>query len=180
MQQQQQSSQLFNESNPGFQQSENYNQTLASGDPYAISRAISPATQQIAKATAGAKQNIMNNAPASGATALALESADVAQGAQVGSAATGSYLNSFSALSQLAGQGTAEGISSAGAAISGLGTANQGWGQVGQQQIEGQQLAAQQKGQSLGAFGSLGGDIAGMIGDTTTAGGATGLAALFT
>ena len=79
---------LFSESNPGFQQAEQFNQTLASGDPYAISRAISPATQQISEATAGAKQNIMNNAPSGGEKTLALENADVSQGAQVGKAAT--------------------------------------------------------------------------------------------
>jgi hypothetical protein len=163
-QQQNQSSQLFNESNPGFVTAENFNQTLASGDPYAISRAISPATQQIATATAGAKQNIMNNAPAGGEKALALESADVAQGAQVGSAATGSYLNSFSALSQLAGQGTSEGNASANTAISGLGASNTGFGQIGQQQIQQQQLQAQQKGQSLSAFSSLGNDAASAYG----------------
>ena len=75
--------QLFQESNPGFVSAENFYQNLSTGDPYAISRAISPATQQIAQATAGAKQNIMNNAPASGATTLALQQADVSQGAQV-------------------------------------------------------------------------------------------------
>jgi hypothetical protein len=179
-QQQNQNSQtLFNESNPGFVTAENHYQTLASGDPYAIATAISPATQQIAKSTAGAKQNIMNNAPAGGEKALALENADVAQGEAVGKAATGAYEGSFNALGQLAGQGTSESNAAANTAISGLGASNSGYGQIGNQQLEQQQLQAQQKGQSLGALGGLGGDISGLIGDTTSASGATGLAALF-
>jgi hypothetical protein len=179
-QQQNQNSQtLFNESNPGFQTAENQYATLASGNPYAISRAVAPQVQQISQATAGAKQNIMNNAPAGGEKAIALESADVAQGAKVGDVSTGAIGGSFNALAQLAGQGTGESNASANTAISGLGTSNSGFGQIGQQQIQQQQLQAQQKGQSLSAFGGLGGDVAGMIGDTATAGGATGLAALF-
>ena len=144
---------LFNESNPGFLQAENFNQTLASGDPYAISRAISPATQQISQATAGAKQNIMQNAPSGGEKNLALEQASVSQGAEVGKAATGSFLNSFNSLAQLAGQGTGESISAAGTGISGFSAANQGLGQLGTQQI-------QQKGAQLGALTSLGSDAA--------------------
>lgn len=145
--------QLFQESNPGFVSAENFYQNLSTGDPYAISRAISPATQQIAQATAGAKQNIMNNAPAGGEKNLAFQQADVSQGAQVGQAATGSFLNSFNALGQLAGQGTGESISSAGTAISGYNSANQGLNALGQQQI-------QQKGAQLGALTSLGSDAA--------------------
>jgi hypothetical protein len=144
---------LFQQSNPGFQQAENFYGTLSTGDPYAIAKAISPATQQIAQSTAGAKQNIMNNAPSGGEKTLALEQADVSQGAQVGQAATGSYLNSFNALAQLAGQGTSESISAAGTGISGYNSANQGLGQLGQLQI-------QQKGAQLGALTSLGSDAA--------------------
>jgi len=144
---------LFNQSNPGFVQAEGFNQTLSTGDPYAIARAISPATQQISQATASAKQNIMNSAPAGGEKNLALEQADVSQGAEVGKVATGSYLNSFNALASLAGQGTGESISAAGTGISGFSAANQGLGQLGQQQI-------QQKGAQLGALTSLGSDAA--------------------
>ena len=145
--------QLFNEVNPGMVSAENFSQTLASGDPYAISRAISPATQQISQATAGAKQNIMQNAPSGGEKNLALEQASVSQGAEVGKAATGSFLNSFNSLAQLAGQGTGESISAAGTGISGFSAANQGLGQLGTQQI-------QQKGAQLGALTSLGSDAA--------------------
>jgi hypothetical protein len=144
---------LFNEANPGFNQAENFYSSIASGSPYAISKAISPAVQQIAQSTAGAKQNIMQNAPSGGEKNLALEQADVSQGAQVGQAATGSFLNSFNALASLAGQGTGESISAAGTGISGYNSANQGLGQLGQLQI-------QQKGAQLGALTSLGSDAA--------------------
>jgi hypothetical protein len=168
---------LFNESNPGFTSAENFYGSLASGDPTKIATAISPATQQIAQATAGAKANIMANSPAGGEKNLALEQADVSQGAEVGKAATGTFLNSFESLGKLAGQGTGDSISAAGTGISGFGASTSAFGQIGQQQVEQQQLQFQQKGQALGAFGSLGGDIASVIGSTSTAGGAAGLAA---
>jgi hypothetical protein len=149
---------LFNESNPGFQTAENFYGALATGSPSAISTAISPAVQQISQATTGAKQNIMNNAPAGGEKNLALEQADVSQGAEVGKAATGSFLGSFNALASLAGQGTGESISSAGTAISGYSSANQGLDALGQQQIA-------QKGAQLGALTSLA-DTAGTFAGT--------------
>lgn len=145
--------QLFQASFPGVQQAEGFYSTLASGDPYAISRAIAPASQQISAATAGAKANILNNAPAGGEKTLALEQADVSQGAQVGQAATGSFLNSFSALGALGGQNIGESISAAGTGISGLNSANQGaFGSAN--------LSIQQKGAQLGALSSLGQDAA--------------------
>lgn len=144
---------LFNQTEPGLLSAENFYGAIQTGAPSAIATAISPAVQQISQATAGAKQNIMNNAPAGGEKNLALEQADVSQGAQVGQAATGSYLNSANALAQLAGQGVGESISSTGNAVSGYNSANQGLGQLGQLQI-------QQKGAQLGALTSLGGDAA--------------------
>jgi hypothetical protein len=157
-QQQQANSQtLFNQTEPGLASAENFYGTLSSGDPYAIARAISPATQQISQATAGAKQNIMQNSPAGGEKNLALEQADVNQGAQVGQTATGGFLNSYNALAQIAGQGVGESISAAGTGISSLSAANQAFGQIGNQQLEAQQLQAQQKGSSLGALSSFGG-----------------------
>lgn len=146
------SNQLFKSAFPGFTQAENFYGDLSTGDPTAIARAISPATQQISAATAGAKQNILNNSPAGGERNLALEQADVNQGAQVGSAASGGYLNSFNALAQLAGQGVGESTSAASTGISGYTGANQGLGQLGNQQIE-------QKGAQLGAVGSLAGSL---------------------
>lgn len=144
--------QLFQSAFPGFKSAENFYGDLSTGDPTAIARAISPATQQISAATAGAKANIINNDPAGGERNLALEQADVNQGAQVGSAASGGYLNSFNALAQLAGQGVGESTSAASTGVSGYGTANSGLGQLGNQQIE-------QKGAQLGAVGSLAGSL---------------------
>lgn len=144
---------LFNQANPGFQTAENFYGTLASGDPYAIARAVAPQTQQIAQATAGAKQNIQQNAPSGGEKNLALEQADVSQGAQVGQVSSGAVSGAYNALASLAGQGTGESISGAGNAISGFNSANQGLGQLGNLQI-------QQKGAQLGALTSLGGDVA--------------------
>jgi hypothetical protein len=144
---------LFNTTAPGLATAENFYGQLASGDPYAIARAAAPQTQQIAQSTAGAKQNIMNNAPAGGEKALALEQADVSQGAQVGNVTSGAVSGSYNALAQLAGQGVGESISAAGTGISGFNSANQGLGQLGNLQI-------QQKGAQLGALTSLGGDAA--------------------
>lgn len=151
--QQANANQLFQAAFPGFQQATNFYSTLASGDPYAIARATAPAVQQINQATAGAKANIMNTLPAGGEKTLALEQADVSQGAQVGQATTGAFLNAPNALASLAGQGVGESISAAGTGISGYNAANQGLGQLGSLQI-------QQKGAQLGALSSLGQDAA--------------------
>ena len=140
--------QLFQTSFPGMQQSENFYQTLSTGDPYAIAQAIAPATQQANQAATGAKQNIMNNAPAGGEKNLALEQADVSQGAQVGGLSSQGYLNSFNALAQLGGAGVGLSNSSNAGATGAYGAANQGLGQLGNQQI-------QQKGATLTSAGSF-------------------------
>jgi hypothetical protein len=144
---------LFNQSLPGFSQAQSFYRDLASGDPYALMRAISPATQQITAASTGAKQNILSNAPAGGEKNLALEQVDVNQGAQVGKTASEAFLNAPNALAQLAQQGIGESQNATGLALSGTSSGIQGFGQVGQE-------AVQQKGATLGAFGSLGGDVA--------------------
>jgi hypothetical protein len=171
--QNQNSQTLFNEANPGFQSAENFYGTLASGDPYAIARAVAPQTQQIAQATAGAKQNIMNNAPSGGEKNLALEQADVSQGAQVGQVSSGAVSGSYNALASLAGQGTGESISAAGTGISGLNSANSALTSLGGLQMQQYQVQQQAKGQQLGALSSLGGDI------FSAAGSAGSLGALF-
>lgn len=156
-QQGQNSQQLFGESQPGFQSAEQFYSALSTGDPAAIMRAIAPATQQIGQATASAKSNILANAPNGGEKNLALEQADVNQGAQVGNTASQGYLNSFNALAGLAGQGIGQSISSAGTGISGLGQSTQALGQLGNQQI-------QQKGATLGAIGSAAGTVGSVAG----------------
>lgn len=167
------SNQLFQLAFPGVASAENFYGNLSTGDPYAIARAISPATQQISQATAGAKANIMNNLPAGGEKALALEQADVNQGAQVGQAATGSFLNSFNALGALGGQNIGQSISAAGTGISGLSSATSALSNLGNLQMEQYQIQQQAEGSTLGALSSLG---SGMFEGAGLAG---GLGALF-
>jgi len=150
--------QLFQASFPGFQSAENFNQTLSTGDPYAIAQAVAPADQQIAAATTGARQNILNNAPAGGEKNLALEQASVNQGAQTGSVASQGYLNSFNNLAQLAGSGISLGNQSLGSATSAYGTSNSGYNNVFNQGVE-------QKGSTLGALGGLAG-VGGQLGSS--------------
>ncbi len=150
---------LFNESNPGVVQAESFYSSLASGDPGKIATAIAPATEQIAKSTAGAKENIMQNAPSGGEKNLALEKADVSQGEQVGKAATGSFLNSFNALGQLGAQGTSASTSAAEVGISGYGSATNALTSIGGLQMQQQQMKDQEKGQTLGALSSLAGSV---------------------
>ncbi len=100
--------QLFNASYPGFQQAENYYQQLASGDPAAISRAISPAAQQINAQATATNQRIDQDMPRGGEKNLAKEENEINKGAQIGNAATQGYLSSFQNLAGLAGQGIGE------------------------------------------------------------------------
>lgn len=149
--------QLYNLTEPGLVTAENHYEALASGDPGAIMRAISPQAQQVSEATAGAKSNILANSPAGGEKNLALEMTDVNRGAEVGKLASGAVGGSFNALGQLAGQGVGESVSAAGTGISGLSSANQGLASLGNLQIQEQQIQAEQKGNMLGAFSSLAG-----------------------
>jgi hypothetical protein len=178
-QQAQNAEQLYQAAEPGFQTAENYYSALASGDPGAIMRAISPAAQQINQASTGAKANIMATEPAGGEKNLALEMTDVNKGAQVGQAASGAYTGSFNALGQLAGQGVGESTSAASTGISGFNAASSSTAQLGQLQISNAQLQMEQKGQSLGGFGQLLGMGAGAAAGAMGGGGWEGaLAAL--
>lgn len=147
--------QLYNLTEPGLVTAENFYETLASGDPGAIMRAISPAAQQTSEAAAGAKRNIMDNAPSGGEKNLALEMVDVGRGAEVAHLASGATVGAPNALAQLAGQGVGESISAAGTGISGFSSANQGLASLGNMQIQEQQIQAEQKGQMMGGIGSL-------------------------
>lgn len=146
-----QSMALFNLAFPGLATAESHASALASGQPGAIASAIAPAVQQVDAATAGAKQNILNNAPAGGEKNLALEQADVSQGAQIGSLASQGYNQSFNTLATLGQSGVGQGLNAAGTAIGGYGSANSAYGAIANQSIE-------QKGATLGAIGGLGGD----------------------
>ena len=86
---------------PGYKAANAILRILWKRGPRPIAAATAPATQQITQASTGAKQNILNNAPAGGEKNLALENVDVNQGAQVGKTASEGYLNSFNALGQL-------------------------------------------------------------------------------
>lgn len=148
-QQQGESNQLFNLAFPGMSTATNFYESLASGDPGKIAAVIAPAAQQVSQATAGAKQNILQTAPAGGEKNLALEQADVAQGAQVGSLASQGYTSAFGALGQLGASGVSQSNAAAGTAISAGGAAGNQWSNILQENI-------QQKGANLGAFSSLG------------------------
>lgn len=176
-QQQNNSNSLFNAAFPGYQQAENFYGTLASGDPTAIARATAPATQQINQAQTGARQQIMNNDPSGGEKNLALEQSRVAQGQQTGQVGSQAYLNAFPSLGQLGGQGVSQSTSAANTGVSGLGAANQGYGQLGNLQI-------QQKAGNQGLLGGLAGTAGTLLGSSSGAtggakAGATGLGLLF-
>ena len=153
-QQQGESGQLFNLAFPGLEQSNQFYQALASGSPNLIAAVTAPAAQQISQATAGAKQNILQTTPAGGERNLAIGQADVAQGSQLGALASQGFTSAFSALGQLGGQGVGLGQGAAGTAISAGQAAGQQWSNIVQQNI-------QEKGATLGAFGSLFGTATG-------------------
>jgi len=146
----QRAGQLFQASFPGFEQSEQYYQQLASGDPAAIARAIAPATQQINEQADASKKRIEQDAPRGGTKNLALEENDINKGAQVGNLATQSYLGSFQNLAGLAGQGVGESTSQTGTAINGLSAAGNQYSNVANQEAEG-------KASQLGFISSLAG-----------------------
>jgi len=157
-----QSNQMYETGIQGISAANQFYQAEASGSPSAIHTAIAPIEQQVNEAAAGAKQNIMQNAPAGGEKNLALEGVSAKQGADVGAAATQGYLGSFNALGQIGSQtvGLSQGAGSLG--IQGTSAAGNLSSTMGSQQLETQQLQLQQKGQTLGAFTSLAGDAATM------------------
>lgn len=151
-QQNQRAGELFDIGLPGVKQAEQFYGSLSTGDPFQISRAIAPDTQQITKATESAKANILANAPPGGEKNLALENAEVARGAAVGDVATKGYLGSFNALASLGGQNIQQSQGAAGTAIGAYGTGGQIIGQLGSQQLEQQKINAELKGAEMAAF----------------------------
>lgn len=141
---------LFNLALPGLEQSESYYGKLASGDPAALARANAPAIQQIGSATTGAKKNITQDMPRGGERNLALEEADLSQGAQISNLTTGSYVGSFGSLAGLGGQNVSQGNAATATGIQGMNAAANQYGQL-------QQLSNEQKATSLGFIGSLAG-----------------------
>lgn len=149
-QQQKNAQQEYNTSFPGFQTAENYYQTLASGDPTAISRAIAPATQQINQQSQGNKERINQDTARGGSKNLALAENEINKGAQIGNTATQSYLGAFQSLAGLAGQGIGQSNQSTGLASSALTSAGNQQSQIANQQAEG-------KASQLGFISSLAG-----------------------
>jgi hypothetical protein len=166
-QEQGQSQQLFNLAFPGQAQAEQFYGALASGSPNLISAVTAPAAQQIQQATAGAKQNILNTAPAGGERNLAIQQADVNQGAQLGQLASQGYLGSFNALGQLGQSGIGQSQGAASTAISAGNAAGNQWGGIVNENN-------QSKGATLGAFGGLGSALGGLGGSVFGAAGEAG------
>src|SRR5208337_2255166 len=96
---------------------------------------------------------------------LALEQVEQQRGAAVGSTASQAYLNAPNALANLAGQGIQQSISSAGTGIGAYSAGTTALGTLGNQQLEEQQISAQQKGSSFGALSNLGGSLFSAAGD---------------
>jgi ABC-type proline/glycine betaine transport system substrate-binding protein len=140
-----------------MQTAENYQQTLASGDPGAIARAISPATQQINQQSEQTKERINQDSARGGAKNLALAENEINKGAQIGNTATQSFLQSFNSLAGLAGQGVGQSQGSMGQASSALGAAGSQYSQVANQQAE-------EKATQLGFMSSLAGSGAQLAG----------------
>lgn len=169
-QQANQSGQLFGLSFPGVQRATEYYSALSSGDPAAIARAIAPVAESSNTAAAAAKANILNNGPAGGEKTLALEQVDVNRGAEIAKAASAGFGGSFNALASLGGQNIGQSQNAASLGISGLNSANQSLSSYQGLQFQGQQLQAEQKGNTLGALSSLGAGLAGGIGEAGSIG----------
>jgi hypothetical protein len=86
--------------------------------------------------------------------------ADVNQGSEVGKVATGSYLNSFGSLANLAQQGMNFSNQAGQLAASELSSSATASSNQGDLQIRNQQAAMQNKGAALGAMGTVAGDVA--------------------
>lgn len=142
--------QIFQLSEPGFQQAENYYQKLASGDQQQIFSAIAPAVGQINTASQGAAKNIAQNMPRGGVEQLAQANLQQQRAGQVGNLATQAYTSSFPALASLSQGGIGLAANEVANAI--------GAGQVGSQSNQAvMQAQSQGKGSTLGFAGSLAG-----------------------
>jgi hypothetical protein len=166
--------QLYNLAEPGLVQSQNFYEQLASGDPGAIMRAISPTAQAANQAATGARSNILANAPAGGEKNLALENVDVQRAGEIAKTASGASVGANNALAKLGTSGVGLSNSMTGTAIGAESAGLSGLSSLGGLQIQGQQMAMEQKGQSMwpiqqgmfiagdvGASGMKGGSAAG-------------------
>jgi hypothetical protein len=147
--QQANSNQLYNLTEPGLASTENFYQTLASGNPQAIQTATAPATQQIAQNYNQTATALSAEMPRGGARDLALQQSQISKEGAIGSTQANAYLGSFPALASLAGEGigmSTNEISQALSAFSGASSSNQAAGQ----------MSGAGKAETLGFLGSLG------------------------
>jgi hypothetical protein len=142
--------QLFQESNPGFMQAENYYQQLASGNPQQIFSAIAPAVGQINTASQGAAQQIAQNLPRGGVEQMAQANLQQQRAGQVGNLATQAYTSAFPALGALSQGGLGLSANQMSNAI-GAGSVASGSNQAVMQ------ANAAGKGSTMGFAGSLAG-----------------------
>ena len=147
---QQQGSQLFQASFPGFQTAESYYQQLASGNPQQISAAVGPAVGQINAASQSAVQNIQQNMPRGGAEQLAVANVEQQRAGQIGNLSTQAYTSSFPALASLSQGGIGLSANQIANAISAGSAGSQSNAQLMNAQVQG-------KGNTLGFLGSLAG-----------------------
>lgn len=148
---------LFNLTEPGLVASENFAENLMSGNPQAVLTALAPATQQITQSTQGAIKNIETSTPPGGEKNLAIENAQASQGAQIGSTAANAVANAPAMLANLSGTGIGESISAAGTGVGALSAGSSAAGTLGSEQLQEQQIQAENKGSMLGAFTGLAG-----------------------
>lgn len=148
---------LFSLVEPGLVQSEDWAQQVMSGDPGAIMKALAPATQQISQATTGAIKNIENTTAPGGEKNLAIENAQTSEGAQIGSTAASAVANAPTMLANLASGGISESTGLANTAVGATGAATTAAGTMGSEQLQEQQIQAQNKGSGLGALVGLAG-----------------------
>lgn len=145
-----QSAQTYATAQPGFQQAENYYQSLASGNPQQIASAVGPATSQINAASQGAVQQIQQNMPRGGAEQMAVANVEQQRAGQIGNLGTQAYTSAFPALASLSQGGLGLSTNQLATAISAGAAGSQSNAQLMQAQSAG-------KGSTLGFLGSLAG-----------------------
>jgi len=148
-QQQAQSSQLYNLTEPGLQTAENYYKQLASGNPQSIQTATAPATEAIAGNYNQAVKNIQQNMPRGGAQDLAVQEAEISKAGAIGGTQAQAYLGAPTALANLAQGGiglSVNEMTQALSAFSGASSSN----------TSAANMSGAGKAETLGFLGSLG------------------------
>ena len=147
---------LFGTTFPGLDIAEKYYQSLASGDPDEIFRAIAPATEQITSASEQAKERIRTTMPRGGESRLAQEYADIGAAGQVGNLATKAYTSAFPALASLATSGIGLSINEMANAIASMAGAGETTGRIGDQQAAGKAALMEGLGGTASTLGTMG------------------------